>query len=272
MATEYISNAWRVYKKNALSFIAAELIPDLIAGLLIFLGFMIFLTSLLPELNLDMIMNTTDEELMKEYFTGLFTNKEFLTQLVNGVVGFSGFFLIAILISTYFGIGQIGMACESLKRKTKIRTMFRVSRKLGFRWIGTTLLLLIFALIGSIPLLIIGILTLGLGFFAVFLVIPIIALIAPAMVIEDSSPIQSIKNAFNTAKKNYLHLFALLLIYIVGSVSISFLGTFLSYVPFIGGLINMSISLFITFAISPMMRISFAGYYVKNRKGSKKEI
>ena len=272
MATEYISNAWKVYKKNILSLIVAELIPNLIAGLLIFLGFAIFLASLLPGLNLDMIMNTTDEEVMKEYITGLFSNKEFLNQLVNGVVGFSGFFLIAFLISTYFSIGQVGMACESLKRKTKIMTMFKVSRELGFRWIGTTILLLIFALIGLIPLLIISVLTFGLGFFAVFLIIPIIVLIAPAMVIEDSSPIQSIKNAFNTGKRNYLHLFALLLIYIIASVSISFIGTFLSYLPLIGGLINMSISLFTTFAIVPMIRISFADYYLKNRKGSRKGI
>ncbi len=272
MATEYISKAWKIYKKNTLSFIAAELIPSLITGLLIFLGFAIFFSQLLPWINLDTIVNISDEKVMREFITELAGNKEFISRLGVAAVGFIGFFLIAILVSAYFGIGQVGMACESLKRKTKIKTMFRVSRKLGFRWIGTTLLLSIFALIGLIPLLIIGVLTLGLGFFAVFLLIPIIVLIAPAMVIEDSSPIQSVKNAFSSAKRNYLHLFALLLIYVAGSVSISFLGEFLSYVPLIGGLINMSISLFITFAIVPTMRISFAGYYLKNRKGSRKGI
>ena len=289
MATEYISKAWKVYKKNALSFIAAELIPNLIAGLLIFLGFAVFFSQLLPWIDLDTIANISDEKIMGEFITELVGNKEFLTQLANGAVGFGGFFLIAVLVSTYFGIGQVGMACESLKRKTKIRTMFRVSRKLGFRWIGTSLLLLVFALIAFVPMfVIISILTfigfgtvalafisfliLGFGIISVILIVPVISLISPAMVIEDSSPIQSIKNAFNSAKKNYLQLFALLLIYVVGSVSISFLGEFLSYVPLIGDLINMSISLFITFAIVPMMKVSFAGYYLENRKGSMKGI
>ena len=231
--------------------------------------FIIFLGSLLPVIDWDIIISTTNEEVLRNYFIGLFSNKEFLTQLINGAIGFGGFLIISILVSIYLGIGQVGMAYESLTGKTRVKTMFKVSKKLGFRWILTILLLSIFGIIALIPLAILTIFTLGLG---IFFIISFFVLIAPSMVADNSSPMQSIKNSFNCAKRNYWDLFFLCVIYFVGIVVVSFLGLMFSVIPFIGWLIDIFASLFISFAVIPMIKISFVDYYVKNRKNSNKEI
>ncbi|MBL7169687.1 MAG: hypothetical protein ISS48_01575 [Candidatus Aenigmarchaeota archaeon] len=272
MAVEYISKAWKIYKKNYLSFIGSELILSIVTTSLIILGLVIFLGSVLPGLDWNLITSIEDENVLMQYFMELFSKPEFLSSLGIGALGFGIFIVLTVLVSLYINIGQVGMAYESLKKRTRIRTMFKASRKFGFRWIATSLLLFVICLIALIPILVIGVLTLGLGFIAVFLVIPIIILIGPAMVIDNASPVESIKKAFNVAKRNYLNLFALFLIYAVGMFLISFLGGLLSFIPLVGGLIDLCASLFIGFAIAPMMKISFVDYYVKNRKGSRKGI
>jgi len=267
MATEYISKAWQVYKKNALSFIASELVANIIPGLLIFFGFMVFLSSVLPGLDLNFILENPDEEILSQYLLELFNNPDFLISLGNGALGFGIFALVSILLSLYLSIGQVGMAYESLKRRTQIRTMFRVSGKLGFRWISTTCLLFIFGMIALIPLMIIGVFTLGMGIIVgVALVIPIISLIAPAMVVDNASPVDSIKKAFKVAKRNYLNLFALWLIYIAGMIGISFVGGLTSVIPIIGWATDLSSNLFVGLVLAPMMKISFVDFYLRNRK------
>ncbi len=267
MVTEYVSKSWKIYKKNAGSFIASELIVGIIPLILIVLGVGIFLASILPMINLEMIVNM-EEDLLMQYFTDLFKTPGFINSLLQGILGFGTFLLIAILISTYLKIGQYGMAYESLKRRTKIKTMFKVSGKIGLRWIATVLILFVIGFIALIPIVIIGVLTLGLGFVIILLVLPILSLIAPAMVVSDISPFESIKKAFRVAKKNYLNLFALWLIYYIGMILISFLGGTLSFVPGIGGLINLSTTLFVVFVVQPMVKISFVNFYKRNKRGS----
>ena len=77
---------------------------------------------------------------------------------------------------------------------------------------------------------------------------------------------------FNVAKKDYLNLFAIWLIYIVASVIISFVGSFLSIIPIVGGLINLSTSLFVAFVFQPMIKVFFVDYYTKNRNKSRSGI
>ncbi len=267
MATEYVSRAWEIYKKNFPSFIGSELIAMIIPGILILLGVAIFLGSILPGLDWNLLTNTTDENVLAQYFIDLFNIPEFQKDFVIGLIGFGSFFLVSILISLYLIIGQYGMAYESLRKKTRIATMFKVSRKIGLRWIATSFLLFIFGVIVLIPVLIISVFTLGLGFIAVLLFIPIITLIAPAMVVDNTSPIESIKKAFRMAKRNYLNLFALWLVYLVISLAISFMGGLLDFIPIVGGLINLFSIMLATFVITPMIKISFVDFYSRNRKG-----
>jgi len=270
MATEYISRAWKIYKKNYLSFIASELVMGLIPGLLFFLGFMVFFVSVLPSVDWSLIINTADEAILRQYFTQLFRNPNFLGSVMVGFLGMAVFVIIGFIVALYLSIGQVGMAYESLGGKTKLRTLFNVSGRLGFRWVLTGLLWLLIILISIIPVIIIGVFTLGLGFLALFLLIPIVSLMQPAMVVDDASPIGCFKKAWHAGKKNYLNLFALWLIYFAISAGISFFGAIFSYIPFFGWVFQLGANLFLWLVVYPMMLISFVDYYARNRSGARK--
>jgi len=266
MVTEYVSKSWKIYKKNAGSFIASEILASLLPFFVILIGGTLFLASLVPLINWELILNTTNEELLTDYFLELFKNPGFVRSLISGVLYFSIFLILGTLLSLYLGIGQVGMAYESLKKRTKLKTMFKTSRKYGFRWILTIFLMLVFAFLAVIPLLIIAVFTFGLGAIPVLLALPIIPLIGPAMVINNLSPFGSFKSAFRVAKKNYMNLLILWLIFTIGSFMISFLGSLLAFIPLIGWLVNLSASIFIALVVQPMMKISFVNFYKRNMK------
>jgi hypothetical protein len=272
MASEYISKSWQIYKKNFLTFIAADLISMILSGIFLVLGIAIFLGLTLPKMDYNMIMSTADETVLSNYFLDLFKNSEFIKSAITGIAWFGVLTLISVLISLYFSIGKIGMVYESLRKRTRLGTMFKVSRKLGFRWILTSFLIFVCAIGFGI---IFGIVTLGIGFFVDFVLlmiaIPIMALIGPAMVVDNTSPIESIKRAFKTGKRNYLDLVGLWLIYFLGTILVSFFGGLVSSVPVLGGLINFLARMFLTFVMSSMISISFVSYYVNNRKGKELE-
>lgn len=270
MATEYISKSWQIYKKNFLTFIAAELISVILPGLLILLGLVIFLVALLPQVNLSTIA-TANETVLSNYFLELSNNPKFVKSALFGGIGFGLLFFISLLLSLYFGIGKMGLAYESLTKKAKLRTMFKVSRKLGLRWIFTSFLIFVLIIFALGLMGIFGILTLGMGIFidliVVILIIPVLNLIGPAIVVDNSFLISSIKRAFSVAKRNYLDLFGLFLFYIIINFLLIFLGISVSFIPLIGNFIDFLIRAFIMFVITPMISISFVSYYVNNRKG-----
>ena len=225
--------------------------------------------SVLSGLDWSSIVSTGNEELLEQYLTGLIGTPGFLSSLGAGIVGFIIFVFIGVLVSLYLSIGQFGMAYESLRRRTRIGTMFKVSRKFGLRWIGATLLLIGFGLLALIPLAIIAIFTLGIGLIvALILIIPIVSLVAPAMLVDNASPIDSIKKAFKTAKRNYGNLLVLWLIFFGISFGASFVGGLLSFVPVIGDLINLFINLVLWLVLTPMIKISLVEFYLKNKRGS----
>jgi len=108
------------------------------------------------------------------------------------------------------------------------------------------------------------------GFLALFLLIPIVSLMQPAMVVDDASPIGCFKKAWHAGKKNYLNLFALWLIYFAISAGISFFGAIFSYIPFFGWVFQLGANLFLWLVVYPMMLISFVDYYARNRSGARK--
>lgn len=266
MVTEYVSKAWKIYKKNAGSFILSELIADFLPLIVILIGGLLFLGTLVPFLNWEMITSTTNEEILTEYFLELFKNPKFVRSLISGLLYFTISLILGTMLSLYLNIGQIGMAYESLRKRTKIKTMFKVSKKFGFRWILTVFIMLVFVFLTLIPLAIIAVFTFGLGIIPVLLTFPIIPLIAPAMIIDNLSPFGSLKGAFKVAKKNYMSLLVLWLIYVIGSILISYIGTLASFIPMIGWIINLSVSLSIAFIVQPMMKISFVNFYKRNKK------
>jgi hypothetical protein len=121
-------------------------------------------------------------------------------------------------------------------------------------------------ILGMIVLVIFGILTLGLGFLLVPFLIPILTLIAPSMVVENNSPTQTIKRAFKVGMRNYLTLFVLCLIYAAISGLIVFIGNLFYVIPIIGIFMGFATNLILGLVLSPVIKISFVQYYLKNKK------
>jgi hypothetical protein len=262
MVTEYVSRAWKIYKKNMSSFILSHLLVSFMTIVLVLMGIGIFFGSVLPILNWELVSSGASEDILREYFTRLFSDPVFLRKAAMGMGGFLLFAFLATLVGFYLTIGQYGMAYESLKRKTKLRTMFLVSSKLGLKWILTSALMIL----GMIVLVIFGILTLGLGFLLVPFLIPILTLIAPSMVVENNSPTQTIKRAFKVGMRNYLTLFVLCLIYAAISGLIVFIGNLFYVIPIIGIFMGFATNLILGLVLSPVIKISFVQYYLKNKK------
>ncbi|MEM5793085.1 MAG: hypothetical protein QXY45_01850 [Candidatus Aenigmatarchaeota archaeon] len=269
---EYLSRAWVSYKKNFWSFILAEIVSMLPSLMLFFIGLLFLLSSLKPWVDWETVLNITEEEVLKEYILGLFETTGFIYSFLKGLLIFGMFVILAILVRSYFQIGIYGMAYESLKKRTRLKTMFLFSRKMGFRWLLTVLILFgIFLLV--IPIIfLIGILTFGLGFILFILFIPPILLVAPSMVVEDASPTSAIKNAFNVSKKNYLGIFVLFLVYLLIVVLLQIINNLVLMIPIIGVLVNFLVTFGNWFVLTPVFTISLVCFYLKNRKKEEVEL
>jgi len=244
MVLEYLLRAWKMYKNNAMSLVIAELLSLIISGIIALIGISIIFNSI----GIANLTNLSNPELVVTKIIAILP--------VLAELGFASiFFIIAGLVWVFLKMGIYGMASESLRGITKVETMLRVARKSGFKGIVsfiiigiiTFFLFFILIIVFNILLPIIG----GIiGMVLFFLIIITFSLIFPGIIEDDFDPTRAIKESFSIAKKNYLELLGLSLLYVVISLVV--------FIPFIGIVIYC-------FVISPMIKISLVFFYKRKK-------
>ncbi len=251
---EYIQKAWDIFKKNSLTFIVSQLIAILIPGIFLVLGGLVFVGTFLGSVGLSSIEDLATEEMIEQYVSTIISNPKTLSLLLR-VVGYASiFFLIGILISMFFEIGIYGMASEAFRKRTRVRTMFKVARKYGvtaivcliIKFLIVTGLLVLSVLLGIV----IPIIGFFIGMFVTILIVILFSLTSPAIV-DNHGAIESIKKSLYVVRRNYLRVVGLLLVF-------ALMGVVVSWIPWIGGLITSLI-------IAPLQKITFIGFYRKNK-------
>jgi len=245
MVLEYIQKSWEVYKENAMSFILAELIILIVAGIIALIGIGIIFGSV----GISTLMKMTSSQNMLSRMASV------VPLLVNLSVA-SIFFIITGLVWTFLKTGIYGMAAQALRGKTKVETMFNVAKNKGLTGI------LACVIVGILALLMFSILVVGLGIIfplsgviigmIIFgLLMMLFSLIFPGVILDNLNAINSIKVSVSIVKKNYIEMLSLLLVYLVLSIVIIF-------IPILGPLI-------VNFVVSPMLYISLLIFYKKRK-------
>jgi hypothetical protein len=240
----YLIRSWEIYRENIMSFVIAELLSSIITGIIALIGIGIIFNSI----GISNLINLSNPELM---ITKIVSILSLLLEL--GIA--SIFFIVAGIVWVFLKTGLYGMAVESLRGLTKFRTMFDVAKKSGFKGITSSIVL------GVITFILFMILIIGLnivlpiiggiiGMILFFLITITFSLVFPGLVVDDLSPVQAIKESFNIAKKNYLEILGLLLLY-----------TVISLVAIIS-LIGIPIYFFV---VAPMMKISLVFFYKRKK-------
>ena len=248
MVWEYIRYGCRLYRENIMSFILAEALISIIVGVITMIG----IRTLYGTIGISTIMMLPN---LEGFLLRIGAILPYLTDLVISLI----FFIMAGLIWIFLNIGIYGMAAECLRGKTKVRTMFRVSKSMGLKGI------LIFVLVG-IPLILLLILVFGLGLlfsitgFVIGMILFVMmmtffSLIFPGIVVDDLGVLKTINKSIVIVKNNYLKALGLLLFY--GIISIILL-----LIPTYGSILGL---LIISFIISPMMSISLVVFYRRNQ-------
>ncbi len=245
MVMEYVRKSWEAYKKNWMSFVVAELVSLIITGIIALIGISIIISSI----GISTLME-------------LYASEEFVYRLVSLLPLFGGlglaliFFIISGLVWLYLKTGLYGMAAQSLRGRTKVDTMFKVSKKLGLTGIFTSIIvgiiaiLLLVVLVGGISLTFPGTGAI-IGMILFLLIMVFFSLTFPGIVVDRLGVVKTIDRSFNIVKKHYFKIFGLLLFYGVISIVIAL-------IPIIGYLITV-------FVVSPMMWISLVAFYKRNK-------
>ncbi len=255
---EYIQKAWNIFTKNSLTFIVAQLIALIIPGIFAFIGILVFVGTFLGSVGLPSIESLATEEMIKQYVLGIVSNANNISLLFHAIGYGLIFFLISIILSMFLEIGVYGMAIESFRKKTRIKTMFKAARKYGLTVIGCSIIkfLIMFGLL--ILSVLMGVISLGIGLLigilAMILISVLFSLTSPA-ILDNHGAIGAIKKSVHVAKKNYLSILGLIIIFALISIVVS-------WIPWIGFLRFLIASLI----IAPLQKITFAGFYIKNRR------
>jgi uncharacterized membrane protein len=236
--------AWEMYRKNAISFVVAELLTLVITGIIALVGIVILFGSV----GISNLMNLSNPELM---ITKIVSILSLLFELTIASI----FFIIAGIVWAFLQTGIYGMAAESLRGPTKVKTMFEVAKKNGFKGIVSSVILSVISFVLFMILIIglnIAMPIIGgiIGMILFFFVSITFSIVLPGIVTDDLSSINAIKESFKTTKKNYLDTLGLLLLY--SAISLVVL------IPFIGIIIYF-------FVISPMMKISLIFFYKRKK-------
>ncbi len=158
------------------------------------------------------------------------------------------FFLVILMtVSSFITSGIIGMASEIVNRgKSNLSTFFKSGGKFWLRFLGATLTVLVLVGVPFLILLLIAdnfvqnssivvqtvvviiMVLLLLAFFVLFTLAPYL------LVMRDLRVFASIKESYGIAKRNYLDLILLTLIFMVASIGINL-------IPYVGVIVNMLI-------------------------------
>jgi len=248
MVWEYIRYGWKLYRENIMSFILAEALVSIIVGTIALIG----IRTLYGSIGISTIMMLFD---LEGFLLRIGTILPYLADLGIALI----FFLMAGLIWIFLNVGIYGMAAESLRGKTKLRTMFRVSKTMGSRGILTSILVGILFVLLLILVITLGkifsIIGLVVGTILFVMIMTFFSLIFPGIVVDDLGVIKTINKSIIIVKNNYLKALGLLLFY--GIISVGLL-----LIPIFGSILS---SLIISFVISPMMSISLVVFYKRNK-------
>lgn len=245
MVFEYVQRAWEAYKKNAMSFVVAQLVALIIVGIIAGIGIGIIFGSV----GISSLMELTRPDVLLPRIVSVFS---LLAGLGTAIV----FFVIALLVCVFLTTGIYGMAAQSLRGKTRVETMFEVAKKRGITGVLNSIVVCIIALV----LLIVLVAGLGMalpisgfiiGMILFFLIMIFFSLTFPGIIVDGLGAIESIEKSFNIVKKNYFKIFGLLLFYII-------VGIVVSFIPILGALISL-------FVITPMLYISLVFFYKRNK-------
>lgn len=269
---KYFFKSWESYKKNWLVFVGAELIQLVLISILIGISIYRFFSLISPYVDLTFIENTDDQELLKNYYKDLLSNRFFTSSLLEAVGSIVIFSLLSIFVLVFFNMGKVGIACESIKRKTSLASFFKFSFKYGFRWFLTSVILFfmaitfVFIMILASPNMWLNIILL---LILIFMAGPILFLIPISIIVDNSSVVGCIGRAWQFSIRNYGRLFGLWASFIFSTLFFLFISSVLENIPF-GFLFVLILTLFIIFVFSPLVLITFAAYYIKNRKKESK--
>jgi hypothetical protein len=244
MVFEYITRAWEAYKKNTMSFILAQLIVLIISGICFFISLGIIASigvSTLRELSSNLVAYR-----MVSFFP---TFASILISLI--------FFILAGLSIVYLNAGIYGMAFETTRGKTIVKTMFKVAMKKGITGIIAAILIgIIFFIITTFLSIGYGLglplLEIATGSVLLVLIMIFFSLAFPAIVADNLGAFEAVEKSVNVVKKNYFDTFILLLTYAIIFILLTF------FIPIIGILICY-------FVLIPMLYISLILFYKRKK-------
>lgn len=248
MVWEYIRYGWKLYRENIMSFIIAETLISIIVGIIALIG----IRTLYGSIGISTIMMLSD---LEGFLLRIGAILPYLADLGITLI----FFIIAGLIWIFLNVGIYGMAAESLRGKTKVRTMLRVSKTMGSRGILTSMLVGVPFLLSLVIAFGFGILFsvsgLVIGAILLVMIMTFFSLIFPGIVVDNLGMIETINKSIVIVKNNYLRALGLFLFYGIISVGLLLIPTF-------GSILSL---LVISFVISPMMSISLVFFYKRNK-------
>jgi len=248
MVWEYIRYGWKLYRENITSFILAETLVSIIVGTIALIG----IRTLYGSIGISTIMILPN---LEGFLLRIGAILPYLTDLGIALI----FFIIAGLIWIFFNVGIYGMAAESLRGNTRVKTMFRVSKSMGSRGILTSILVGIPFMLSLILVIGLGILLPIIGFvigaILLVMIMTFFSLIFPGIVVDNLEAIETINKSIVIVKNNYLKVLGLLLFY--GIISGGLL-----LIPTLGSILSL---LIINFIILPIMSISLVFFYKRNK-------
>lgn len=231
-----------------MSFILAEALISIIVGTIALIG----VRTLYGSIGISTIMMLPN---LEGFLLRIGAILPYLADLGIALI----FFVISGLIWIFLNTGIYGMAAESLRGKTRVRTMLRVSKTMGLRGILTSVLVGIPFMLSLILMIGLGILLsitgLVIGGILLVMIMTFFSLIFPGIVVDDLGAIETINKSIVIVKNNYLKTLSLLLFY--GIISVGLL-----LIPILGSILSL---LIISFIILPMMSISLVFFYKRNK-------
>jgi len=231
-----------------MSFILAEILVSIIVGIIALIG----MRTLYGSIGISTIMILPS---LEGFLLRIGAILPYLADLGIALI----FFIIAGLIWIFLNIGIYGMAAESLRGKTNVRTMFRVSKTMGPRGILTSILVGVPFMLSLILVIGLGILLsitgLVIGAILFVMIMTFFSLIFPGIVVDNFGTIETINKSIVIVKNNYLKVLGLLLFYGIISVGLLLIPTF-------GSILSL---LIISFVVLPMMSISLVVFYKRNK-------
>jgi len=234
MCFEYIRRAWKIYTKNLTSFLEA--------GLVMFAVFLLVLFSAVSFF------------FMYEY---PLYEEALPAEVVAERLAMVALFFASLFILFLLQLGLYGMGIESLRKRTKLKTMFTTIRKYFLRYIAASAAVLLFYL-GAFTLTFlpfaplnhaIGAEVSGIAVAVVSVFLSVFFVLVYPAIADGRGVSETLVLSFDTAKKNYLELLALLLFF--GALHI-----LVNFITLIGVLLSYLV-------ITPLAVVTFSLYYKK---------